>query len=223
MKEATLGQGVKVLSLIEQKEIPREQLQKLIASGFLSDLLDANVDGIDRDVFRQSIGLNPFKPKPLLNLLGTVTVSAATKKFVAKDWLKVNTGKSASVKISWLGDNLKSWFSAKVEEPIPEITLRYQELRKSSVDAPIIAELGGEAKAETTLAEMFALLERQKNGESGVLLTNGYANVFYIRDVNGVLRAVDARWFGDGWLVDAYFVGDPFRWFDGGRVFSRNS
>ena len=59
-----------------------------------------------------------------------------------------------------------------------------------SVDGPILAELGGEAKAETTLTEVYSLMEAQKNGENGPLLTNGYANIFYVRDVNGALRAV---------------------------------
>ncbi|MDO8664011.1 MAG: hypothetical protein Q7K44_00445, partial [Candidatus Liptonbacteria bacterium] len=60
-KDATLGQGIKMLTLIEQKETPCEQLQKLLASGLLSDLLDADVDGIDRDTFRRVIGLKPIE------------------------------------------------------------------------------------------------------------------------------------------------------------------
>ena len=56
-KDATLGQGIKMLTLIEQKETPCEQLQKILASWLLSDLLDANVDGVDRNAFQQVIGL----------------------------------------------------------------------------------------------------------------------------------------------------------------------
>ena len=33
-KDATLGQGIKMLTLIEQKEMPREQLQKLVETEF---------------------------------------------------------------------------------------------------------------------------------------------------------------------------------------------
>ena len=42
---------------------------------------------------------------------------------------------------------------------------------------------------ETTLAQLYALLERQGRGEDGVLLVNGAANIFYIRDINRVLRS----------------------------------
>jgi hypothetical protein len=162
----------------------------------------------------------------LLDLVGTVTTSATTSKFVAKDKFVVNTKRNAPVKISAVWDNFTSWFlsgDGKTEDPISEQTLRYHKLRKSSVDGPIITELGGEEKSETTLTEMFSLMEKQKNGEGGVLLNNSYANIFYIRDQNGVLRAVNARLYGDGWDVGADSVEVPDGWGGGSQVFSRNS
>lgn len=161
----------------------------------------------------------------LLELVSTVVVPATTTNLVAKEKFVRDTGRKAKVKISYLGDNFTEWFlsgSGKTEDPISEQTLRYHKLRKSSVDGPIIAELGGEEKSETTLSEMFALMEKQGMGEDGVLLNNGYANIFYIKDQNGVLRAVRVDW-RCGWDVDAVSVEDPSRWFDGRRVFSRNS
>ncbi|GBE17095.1 hypothetical protein BMS3Abin15_00931 [bacterium BMS3Abin15] len=134
----------------------------------------------------------------LLEFVGTAIISAIAKKFIAKDNFIVDTSKKAKVKISYLEDNFRENFLGKTEEAIPEIVLRYHKLRKSSVDKPILAELGGKEKAETTLTEMFALMEKQGNGESGCLLTNGYANIFYIHDVNGVLWAVRlplGRWW----------------------------
>jgi hypothetical protein len=38
--------------------------------------------------------------------------------------------------------------------------------------------------------ERFSIMEKQRNGEAGPLLTDGYANIFYIEDVSGDLRAV---------------------------------
>jgi len=57
MKDATLAQGNQVLNLILQKGVPASQLQALIESGLLSDLLDANVENVDRKKFREVIGL----------------------------------------------------------------------------------------------------------------------------------------------------------------------
>lgn len=157
----------------------------------------------------------------LLEPVGTVTVSATTKKFRAgANFLLKQDGGVCS----YLGDNFKSWFlegDGKTEEPIVEQTLRYGKLRKSSVDGTIIAELGGEAKAETTLTEMFSLMKKQKNGESGVLLNNGWANISYIRDQSGVFRTVSVSWSGGGWDVGAVEVSDPGRWDVGDQVFSR--
>jgi hypothetical protein len=167
------------------------------------------------------------KTKPsILELVSTVGVSATTSKFVAKDRFVVNTKRNAPVKISAVWDNFTSWFlsgDGKTEDPESEQTLRYHKLRKSSVDGPIITELGGEEKSETTLTEMFSLMEKQKNGEDGVLLNNGYANIFYVRDLTGVLRAVYVYWVGDGWYVDADSVENLYRWDGGNQVFSRNS
>ena len=168
-------------------------------------------------------------PKPrtdLLELVSTVVIPATTAKLVAKEKFVINTKRNAPVKISYLGDNFTAWFldgDGKTEDPISEQTIRYHKLRKSSVDGPIIEELGREAKAETTLSEMFSLMVGQKHGEDGVLLNNGWANLFYIKDNAGVLRAVGVRWGGGGWFVSAGSVGDPRAWSDGDLVFSRNS
>jgi hypothetical protein len=166
------------------------------------------------------------EPKPqsaLFISVGTVTVAATTTLFVARDRFIVNIGKKAPVKISYLGDNFKDWFLRKEEQPFAGSTLKYGKLSRYSLDGPILAELGGEAEAETTLTELFSLMEAQKNGESGTLLTNGYANIFYIKDVTGRLRAVSAHWRGGGWFVDANAVTCPLSWRDGYQVFSRDS
>jgi hypothetical protein len=162
----------------------------------------------------------------VLELVGTVVAPATTSKFVASKKFVLDTSRKAKVRISYLGDNFTAWFlsgNGKVEDLISEQTLRCHKLRKFSIDGPIITELGGEAKAETTLSEMFSLMEKQKNGESGVLLNNGYANIFYVRDIAGALRAVCVGWNDGGWNVHARSVESPHVWHGGFQVFSRNS
>lgn len=160
----------------------------------------------------------------LLELIEVITLPATAEKFVASDKFVVNTRPDARVKICGLGSNFQNWFLNKFEEPIGKTTLRCQKLRKASRDIPIINELGGEDRAETTITEIYALLERQKSGEKGALLNNGCTNIFYVPDVNGILRAVNVSWgdWDDGWYVDADAVEDPHGWHDGYQVFSRN-
>jgi len=223
MKDATLGQAEKILSII--KGTPSEQVQAILESGLLADLRDGNIGGVNRDEFRKILGLGSLEsiPEPLLELIGsTMVIPAMTEKFVAREKFVRDTSKKARVKISYLGDNFSIWFLGKIEESFGGSTLWCGKLRKASVDAPILSELGGEAKAETSLTEMFALMEKQANGEDGILLTNGYANIFYIRDINDVLRAVGCSWNDDGWFVDARFVEYPSEWGAGRQVFSRN-
>jgi len=52
MKDATLKQARKVLDLIADQKISSEQLQKVLDSGLLSDLLYGNFDQADPDGFR---------------------------------------------------------------------------------------------------------------------------------------------------------------------------
>lgn len=130
--------------------------------------------------------------------------------------------KSSGVKMVPHGSNFTAWFTGKAEENIPTGDLVPFVLTEYAYDNEIVANLGGEEKAETTLGEIWRLLERQANGEEGVLLTNGYANIFYVRDVNGVLRAVDVLWRGGGWNAYALALGGG-GWSGGDRVFSRNS
>ncbi len=162
----------------------------------------------------------------ILEFVMTVAVPATSTKFVARKGFVIGTGHKVLVKISYLGDNFTAWFLAdrgKIEEPLPKQMLRYHRLRQSSLDAPIIAELDGEEKAETTLSELFSLMKKQKNGQDGVLLVNGWWNIFYVRDTQGVLRAVRVHWGVGGWGVRAGSVEYPHSWFAGYQVFSRNS
>ena len=153
-----------------------------------------------------------------LNTLGTITTPDTTEKFVARDKFHKESEK---VKFAFISDKFQSWFfDGKIEEPLGEQSLRYGDLIKRSVDGPIIKELGGEAKFETTLSALYDLLAKQRNGEEGVLLTNRYPNIFYVKDISGTLRAVGVHWRGVGWRVGARSVGHPGGWFAGDRVFS---
>jgi len=159
----------------------------------------------------------------ILNWLDITTTSATTEKFVAKDKFIKD---SKEIKFYGFYGSFEEDFlvgNGKTEEPLSEQELRYGNLTKNSVDSPIIEELGGEAKAETTLTELHNLLRKQGNGEEGDLLTSGYSNIFYTRNTNGVLRAVNVYWDDAGWGVRAYSVESPYDWDAGDRVFSRNS
>ena len=165
------------------------------------------------------------KPK-LLKLLGTTLVSARDTMFVARDHFKVATVKKDKVKIFFVGENFTTYFltsDGKVEPLAVAHELAYYELIKRSLDRPIVNKLGGEGPSETTLADIWIKMEAHGGGEDGDLLTNGYANIFYVRDAAGELRVVGVRWRGGGWSVRAVPLSSPGEWGAGGRVFASNS
>lgn len=115
------------------------------------------------------------------------------------------------MKISYLSGNFREWFGTEFPEP-KEIKLEFRILEKSMNDQKILDELKPEA---ITLNELAYVLENE-------LLDKDDVYICYIKDKNNNLRAVSVYWDGDGWLVDAFSVGYPFRWSAGCRVFSSN-
>jgi hypothetical protein len=135
----------------------------------------------------------------------------------AKDCFK--KGNSDGVKFSGFGSNFTSNFLKKVEDGVPKGELKAHKLLCGSKDPAIITALGD--SHETYLGDLYCLLTQQHEGEDGLLLTNGYANIFYIRDAEGILWAVNAGWNGGGWRVGANSIDNPDGWNADRQVFSR--
>ncbi|PIS42144.1 MAG: hypothetical protein COT24_04990 [Candidatus Kerfeldbacteria bacterium CG08_land_8_20_14_0_20_40_16] len=193
--------------------------------GSLYDLLE-KLTGPNRRMWLSN--LNKFlRKEPCLELLKYISsffIKLEPGPFIVREHFVVDTSDEAKVKISKLGDNFCEWMLDLVEEQPPtEVNICCHELLEKSEDRQIITKLGGEQKVETTLYAIFALMKKQRNGERGVLLTNcDQANIFYVRNVKNVLRAVRVIWYGGGWCVSAFLVEDPYRWRAGYQVFSTN-
>ncbi len=169
-----------------------------------------NIPGILDGTLKTTI-----KQADLLKRIGTAEACGANK-FVAKDCLR-------EANVGWTNEDFNRLFLNKVEENISEAKLTVSRLERASIDAQILTELG--VKAEVLLAHVFDLLKKQAKGEDGVLLTNGYWNVFYVRGMDDNLWAVSARWHSGFrcWSVEAYSVELPSRWNVGYQVLSRDS
>ncbi len=175
----------------------------------------------ERVASKKELQTKPSAPKKLLHLVRTVPIPGR-KRFVAKKYFKVDTGRNAKVKIVLHWGDFSRYFLPKTEKGVAQGEIKVHKLLRSSLDAPIMAELGDPQCYSTTLADMWNMLTKQPNGEKGVLLVNGYANIFYIHDADDTLWAVSADWSGNGgWSVGAASVENPFRWRGGGQVLSR--
>lgn len=169
-----------------------------------------------------TISTKLFERKKLLELVTTMPAFACNR-FVASEHFKVDTGKSAKVKIAWLGNNFKELFLSKTEEDVLAGELKIYKLLQSSLDAPIMTELGDPRAYSTALADIWWMLKTQPNGEDGALLVNGYANIFYINDAKGNLWSVLANWSPGkgGWYFEAGSIGQPGGWVGVCQVVSR--
>lgn len=173
-----------------------------------------------------------LKSEQLLKFVGTVQVSASICKFVTRKKFVINIECNTPVKIHYFNDNFNNWFlkgNSKIEGRIKKHNLHYYQLRRSIVDGHIIEELGGKAKVETTLSDIFFLMEnmeKQKNNVDAVPLDINYVHIFYVKDQKGVLHAIYMFWSGIGWKIYANLVGSTCGLYDGAigiRVYSCDS
>jgi hypothetical protein len=144
----------------------------------------------------------------LLQPLETALAPATTAPVVVQDYFKKNTG----VRFSTVFAEFKHRFFDRTERPAAAATYRKHKLLVIADDARILGELGCGTKVEGTLAAAFAFLQHQPKGEAGFLQTNGYANLFYMRDKKGELCAIRISWTSQGWEFDAIPVADPLAW-----------
>lgn len=145
----------------------------------------------------------PVDEGPLLAYESTWSTHWLRESFVADEHLKVNRSSNAMIPIKRLGDNIKLWFAGKVEDPRNEGKLWKTRLQRWAHDKEVFNNLG-EEKVETTLWEMLCFLSN--------VHTKGDWYIFYIRDTQGILRAVDAIWNTEvtsGWLIDANEINLP--------------
>jgi hypothetical protein len=150
----------------------------------------------------------PSPKTPLLEAVATVSISGCGEAFAIRDRFERPSG----VRFATVWNEFKKRFYGKIEWPPAEAQLRKYRLLTLAPDGPIIAELGGEACVEGTVSAAYSLLGLQGRGEPGILQTNGYANIFYVRDLKGILCAVRIGWDGEGWVIDAISVEDPLAW-----------
>lgn len=111
---------------------------------------------------------------------------------------------------SYQSSRFKEWFGEmKFEKSTTK--LYSMKLPRYMTDQEILEEL---KPTEVSLGNIFFTLQNASKKDW---------MIFFVRDINGVLRAVRVSWYGDGWDVYASSVEDARDWRAGFVVFSRNS
>lgn len=153
---------------------------------------------------------NPWEKPKLFAAGSLISVGPLTERFDPKSFFKTRKG------LYLWNDMSRVLEHATSTEAADAATLGYANLTRNAYDREIKAELPETHEVE--LWQIANLIEVQKNGEAGPLLTNGYANIFYCGGFVVYLRwdADSARWRVYDWKLD------DEDWRAGNRVFSRN-
>lgn len=195
---------------VDEFGLTKDQAQKLLSKG-----------GSYKNAIRELVA--KLTASDLLEYHSTVTVDLIDR-FSVEEVIK--TGKAGNAKF-WFSDNFKRIFGSLVETNVPSASLRFHRLKSNSVDGPILEELGGAKLIRAFIAHIIALACRQGQGQEGVLLTNGWANIFYVPDPSDPKSfwAVICFWHSsrDGWDFYANPVSYPFKWRAGDQVASSDS
>lgn len=219
MKKATLDQGMKILELF--KEVPCEQVQGLLSSGLLADLRDGNIARVDRNAFREMVGLVPFD-LPHLTPLDPVTISSK-KPMNPHEFFTMRKG-------LWVSGQAKDLFLSAASDTVSladEITIAPFTLTERANDKTIRDALPeNHVFGACELAAILAhLVESQWGGKSGVLNEkNCNWNLFYVKGKDDQVYVVSVDWHADcrEWYVNAWEL-DGGTWRAGHRIFSRHS
>jgi len=152
-------------------------------------------------------------------LTALTTLAVVSNTINPHDFFKTRKGLWTSSKFNdyILSGAVKKKVSAAV------ITIGYADLAQAANDAEIGAELPEGYVFEDVdmfLVYLATLIEGQWGGKEGVLLNNGYANIFYVK-VNGSVFAALVYWFAGSreWFCNASRL-DGLRWDAGHRAFS---
>lgn len=125
----------------------------------------------------------------LSEVINKIHVPATSNKFIVQDWFIVDSDEHVGIGIKSIGNNFVNWFMDKTEDPFCGSNIGWRKLKEDANNHLILSGLGGEKKAETKIYEIVFMMINAKY----YLLNGDYANVFFARDINNTLRAVDVH------------------------------
>lgn len=130
----------------------------------------------------------------------TVVTVPSVGRFVAADHFK--HGDTVDGVRCDFDSDFQDRFLGKIEEDVAGCEIYVFRVLRGSRGVQIRTEVGSkicarEEPVETKLAHLWVMLKLQSKGESGILVTMGSPNFFYIRDTKGLLLEVMVIWRDD--------------------------
>ena len=212
----TWDQAEKWLGIPTEKKATTDHVQRVIGSGIVSDLFDADLTRVERDAVRAVLGLPPInaKPEPISPVLAQVQsglIVPAHESFDAEGFFLRNR----KFKTYDRGNNFTRLVTGRVEQNVPAGTLTKQRTTCYVSGVDLVVEIG--EGHDTFFADIAAKIDTMEK--------DGRWHVFPMT-INGERWLVYFYCLGDfyrqGWLFYANRPGDhDFR--EGSQVFLRDS
>jgi hypothetical protein len=134
------------------------------------------------------------------------SIPPTTTPFRPADHFRLDRSHEASIRFSHVGKKFTELYVAGCDVlPAPKqmVQVRVLEMQTSMTDTSIIAALGVPIEhLAISLYDFYYTLARQRNGESGILPTNGRSTIAYIQDCAGACGVVNTAWHGFCWGID---------------------
>ena len=150
----------------------------------------------------------------LLRVVGIATVSARTKPFNVAAFYQTGPG----LYVFYSFTNRFDLNARPTVDSAPEHSYVASLLKADAYDRDIRKELP--ENHLSSLEDIAGLIVAQPGGQSGFLLTNGYANIFYALGKKGEVFAVVVNWDFDDheWNVNVWKLDELGYWFAGRQV-----
>ena len=177
-------------SAVAQADFLGKDVSKLVIRHL--DVLKAEIERAVIDTLKKIGSQYPLLTETsLLKPVTKATVPARTKPFNAAEFYQIGPGLYVyDTFTDRLDVNARQTVDSAPERPYVALLLKV-----SAYDTDIRKELP--EIHLSTLEDIAGLIEAQPNGKSGLLLSNGYANIFYIEGRNGEVFAVSVVWSSD--------------------------
>lgn len=194
MNAPTFYQAQHLLTLVKEKGLPAEQLQALFDSGLLADLLDANVEAVDRDLFRKHLGLTPVE------LRFTLDYSMSLQEMIAAG------------QYDWVNPDITAKRFPLTGKGTHDLVGKLIHLNRPVSSEEVVAELDKMGLRPATIEELLAFgaaPDLQRNFPvlalgSSCLVDSGRRVACLSRD--GAERGLDLYWWSGRWNDDYRFL-----------------
>lgn len=193
-------------SALAQVPLNKEGAQQVIERG---DALKAEIERATINALKKLGSRYPVLAETtLLKPVAQATVPARTKPFNAAEFYQTGTG-------LYVYDTFADRLDLSARQTVdstPERPYVASLLKANAYDTDIRKELP--EIHLSTLEDIAGLIEAQPNGKSGLLLNNGWANIFYVEGKNSEIFAVRVFWFSDDreWDVRDWKLGESGGW-----------